>query len=189
MVDSNTSNPDKIYRCPAKVSLVKPNLNCNTVDFNAQRETCTFFNRKDYDISNIKERYHKEVEELRAKLREIQKSRLLAAELKQAYHHDREVIEVRSDDTQQNVQIVSPVKCTLNGVSVRGSLHDGIESHSSTDAAPRKKVIRRVKGDKLDKARMVAVKSRSKLNLIKLRQTKSKIIKQEITTESELSET
>nr|XP_022900397.1 tubulin polyglutamylase TTLL4-like isoform X1 [Onthophagus taurus]XP_022900398.1 tubulin polyglutamylase TTLL4-like isoform X1 [Onthophagus taurus] len=136
-------------------------MNAKSIGFSPQEqqknpsrpETCTFFDKRTYDVNLIRERYHREVEALKIKLQEIQKTRMLAAQLKKQFC-DKEIIEVKNIEKENTVEIVKPIKYEMK---------DKIKHFEHNGAVPKKIAVRRVKSDKLksDKAKIL-LKTHSK---------------------------
>ncbi|GJQ80119.1 hypothetical protein Trydic_g19400 [Trypoxylus dichotomus] len=142
-------------------------------------DTCTFFDQKEYDITNLNERYFEEVQMLRERLQQLRKKKMqqiLGAQLNQ-----REIIEINNEETTSSVRIVSPLKVTKRQstkvpVSDEGYVFS-LQQHHEVKVEEKKPVGKKQKSEKIKgegrSVQKISIKTRSKLSAIKARQIRS----------------
>lgn len=190
---------DKLKPNSPKTVLAKVNGNAYSLlnlkfDNVPMRDTCTFFDKSEYDVSSLNERYLKEVEVLRSRLQEIRKKKMQYG--KKSDLSNREIIEINSEETYDSVKIVAPYKLlerpspNHNSSSAQVQADEG-RSAAQGEGREKKIVAKKQKCEKIkneNRSQKISIKARSKLSAIKLRQVRSSKVASSISSGSDFTE-
>ncbi|KAK9752749.1 Tubulin-tyrosine ligase family [Popillia japonica] len=184
--ESKTRKQNSPKNIPSKLNRTN---NCSILDMKFGQvpvsDTCTFFDKKDYDVSNLNEKYFKEVQVLRARLHEIRRKKM--QHMSENCHGAREIIEIQSEDTYDNVRIVTPMKLVE-----KQHLKKNHSNEIKPCARENEKVVnKKQRGEKIKseiRPQKISIKARSKLSAIKMRQIRSSKVANSISSGSDFTE-